>query len=68
MIVLAYLLVLVGSLAALVVALRPRRAPAPAPLSPAPTPAPFGLVEPASDVRVILAAAYRLAARLDTAA
>ncbi|WP_037935821.1 hypothetical protein [Streptomyces sp. SPB78] len=60
---LAYLLVLLGSLAVLAVALRPRRAPAPAPLSP--TPAPLGLVEPSADVHVILAAAHRLAARLD---
>jgi hypothetical protein len=64
--VLAYLLSVVVAVVLLAVALR--RRPAPAPIPPAPAPALAGLPAGVAEVRVILAAAHQLAARLDTAA
>ena len=65
---LAYLLSVLAALVVLAVALRPRRAPAPTPPQ-APAPTPAAVLRPGADeVRVILAAAAQLAARLDTAA
>ncbi|MEW1605588.1 hypothetical protein [Streptomyces sp. NPDC093808] len=63
---LAYLLSVLTALVVLAVAMRPRRTPAPVP--PAPAPAPAVAVAPGAEVRVILAAAHQLAARLSTAA
>lgn len=64
---LAYLLCVVGSLVVLAVALRRRPAPAPTPVPPAPTPAAVA-VDAGAEIRVILAAATQLAARLAQAA
>ena len=66
---LAYLLSVAAGFVVLAVALR--RHPAPAPVPPAPAPAPALAVLPGgvdAEIRVILAAAAQLAARLDTAA
>ncbi|MGW0172057.1 hypothetical protein ACWDWT_43945 [Streptomyces sp. NPDC003343] len=65
---LAYLLCVVGSLAALAVTLwrRPARSTRP-PTAPAPAPAALATTTE-REVRAILAAAAQLAARLDTAA
>ena len=62
---LAYLLCVAASIAALTVALRPRVLPAPPPRAPGPTDR-----APAeeADIRAILTAAARLAARLSPAA
>jgi hypothetical protein len=63
-----YVLTVVVALVVLAVALRPRRATAPTP-PPAPVPALSALPDTAAaEVRVILAVAAQLAARLDTAA
>lgn len=63
---LAYLLSVLVAVAVLAVALRPRPVPAP---PKAPAPAPAGIPAAAvPEIRVILAAAAQLAARLDTAA
>jgi Flp pilus assembly protein CpaB len=67
-IVLAYLATVAVGLVVLAVALRRRPAPAPAPLPPAPVPCPALPVEGGAEIRVILAAAHQLAARLSTAA
>ncbi|MGA5042424.1 hypothetical protein ACPCA8_36185 [Streptomyces capoamus] len=68
MIPLAYLATVAVSVVVLAVALRPRRTPAPSTPVP-PAPAPAGLPATAAhEIRVILAAAAQLAARLDTAA
>jgi len=61
--VIAYLLAVAASAVVLAVALRRR----PAPVPPAP-PAPAVELRPGTEIRVILAAAHQLAARLDTAA
>jgi hypothetical protein len=62
-----YLLAVVVSVVALAVALR--RRPAPVPPTPPETPAPTApALVPGTEIRVILAAAAQLAARLDTAA
>ena len=61
-----YLLAVAVSLTVLVVALRHHPAPVP-PTPPAPT-APAVELRPGTEIRVILAAAHQLAARLDTAA
>jgi hypothetical protein len=65
---LAYLLSVLVAVVVLAVALRPRRVPTP----PAPVPPAFSAAglptTAAAEVRVILAAAHQLAARLDTAA
>lgn len=67
MIALAYLATVAAGLVVLAVALRPRRTP---PLTPIPpqAPAPALPTETAPELRLILAAAHQLAARLDTAA
>lgn len=62
----AYMLSVVASLVVLAVALRPRRAPAPTPAPVPPAPACRSTAD--AEIRVILAAAHQLAARLDTAA
>ncbi|MEV4993184.1 hypothetical protein [Streptomyces niveus] len=64
----AYLLSVLVALVVLAVAIRPRQVPAPTPPE-APAPA-SAAMNPAAqaDVRLILAAATQLAARLDTAA
>ncbi|MEV5322434.1 hypothetical protein AB0K92_33200 [Streptomyces sp. NPDC052687] len=63
----AYLLSVLVGVAVLAVALRPRRIPAPTPPHP-PAVSPALPATAAGEVRVILAAAAQLAARLDTAA
>ncbi|MEU6696135.1 hypothetical protein ABZ927_39015 [Streptomyces massasporeus] len=68
MIALTYLATVVVSVLVLAVALRRHPAPtAPLPQAPAPAPAAMPETIPA-EVRLILAAAHQLAARLDTAA
>ncbi|WP_432109627.1 hypothetical protein [Streptomyces sp. AA1529] len=68
MIVIAYLLSVAVALVALATALR-RRPTAALPTPPTPTPAPAALPDEAqADIRVILAAAAQLAARLTPAA
>lgn len=63
---LAYLAAVAVALVVLAAALRPRPVPSPAPVPVPPAPAvPAGI---APEIRVILAAAHQLAARLDTAA
>lgn len=63
-----YLLSVLSSVVVLAVALRRRPAPTP-PLPPAPLPAPAALpATGAAEIRLILAAAAQLAAKLDTAA
>lgn len=66
MIALAYLASVLVALVVLLVAVRPR----PVPPAPAPNPPALSAALPvgAAEVRVILAAAHQLAARLDTAA
>lgn len=66
MIALAYLVTVVAALTILAVVLRPRPVPAP-PKAPAPAPAALPATT-APELRLILAAATQLAARLDTAA
>lgn len=67
MIAALYLASVLGAVLVLAVVLR--RRPTPAPTNPpAPTPAPALAVEGGAEVRVILAAATQLAARLSTAA
>lgn len=65
---LVYLLSVAVALVVLAVAMRPRRTPAPTPPE-APAPALVALPDSAAaEIRVILAAATQLAARLSTAA
>lgn len=69
MIATVYLLSVLAAVVVLAVALCRRPASAPAPVPPAFPPAvALALVPGAAEVRVILAAAHQLAARLDTAA
>jgi len=63
---LVYLAAVAVSVVVLAVALRRRPVPVP-PTPPAPT-APAVELRPGTEIRVILAAAHQLAARLDTAA
>jgi hypothetical protein len=63
-----YLASVLGAAVVLTVVLRRRPTPAP-PDAPAPTPTPaLAVVDGGAEVRVILAAAHQLAARLGTAA